>query len=218
MNVFLYIREFLRGKDLYRTLMNNECVQHTINGNILDIGSGRELASYHRFLKYGSDSVVESLDLMFARDTGKQINLEKDFLSFADASVDTVLLFNVLEHVYNFSHLLGEVKRVLKPGGKVIGAVPFLVAYHPDPHDYWRFTTEALEKIFESAGFINVRIKAMGCGPYGAAFSQIEPTLPRLFKIFCLPVVKFFDFVIIKLRPKMNKDKFCLGFYFTLTK
>lgn len=46
------------------------------------------------------------------------IELEHDFLlPFADASYDVVLSYGVLEHVPNDRASLGEIRRVLKPGG-----------------------------------------------------------------------------------------------------
>lgn len=214
MSIFKYYKEVWRGKDLYRIFMNEECRNQTVRGKVLDIGSGVKLASYHRFLKKEKDAAVECLDLCFDGESGRRIDLEKDFLPHATAGVDTLLLFNVLEHLYNYSLVLSEIKRVLKPGGKLIGAVPFLVAYHPDPHDYWRYTKEALEKIFMTAGFTNIQIKPFGYGPCVAAFSQMEMIIPKILKIFLVPSVLFFDWLIVKLRPKMNKERFSLGLFF----
>ena len=213
------IKELWRGKDLYRIFMNTKCVHHTIKGRTLDVGSGVQLASYHRFLKRDADAVVEQLDLGFKDgSSGRRIDLEKDVLSQSDASVDTVLLFNVLEHIYNYQHLLAEINRVLKPGGQILGVVPFLVAYHPDPHDYWRFTKEALEKIFQATGFSQIEIISFGYGPATASLSQIEPALPRVIKIIAIAKAFLFDWMLLKFRPKMNKDKFALGLFFVVKK
>jgi SAM-dependent methyltransferase len=215
---FIYFKELWHGKDLYRIFMNKECENQIITGKVLDIGSGVVLASYHRFLKKEKDVVVECLDLGFENSGGKKIDLEKDFLPHQTESVDAVLLFNILEHLYNYSLVLSEIKRVLKPGGMFIGAVPFLVAYHPDPHDYWRFTIESLEKVFATAGFASIQIKSFGCGPISASFSQMEMILPRLLKIILLPGIFFCDWVITALRPRMNHNKFSLGLFFVVTK
>lgn len=212
------ITELWHGKDLYRIFMNQECERQTIKGKVLDVGSGIKLASYHRFLKKEECATIENLDLGFESNSGKKIDLEKDFLPRQTESVDTILLFNVLEHLYNYSLVLSEIKRILKPGGALIGVVPFLVAYHPDPRDYWRFTRESLERIFAAVGFSDIQIKSFGYGPLSAGFSQMEIVLPRLLKIILLPCVFFGDWLITKFRPKMNKDKFSLGLFFTLTK
>lgn len=218
MNILIIFKEIWRGKDLYRMFMNEECEHHTIRGKVLDIGSGIKLASYHRFLKKNKDTVVECLDLGFENFDGKQIDLETDYLPHQTDDVDSVLLFNVLEHLYNYSLILSEIKRVLKPGSQLIGAVPFLVAYHPDPHDYWRFTKESLEKIFISVGFFNVQIGSFGYGPCTAAFAQFESVLPRLFKLLCVPLVLAIDWLIIKLRPHLGKDRYALGLFFSCSK
>ncbi len=47
-------------------------------------------------------------------------------LSLADASVDAVLTFDVLEHVPRFEQALAECARVLAPGGALMLSVPFL--------------------------------------------------------------------------------------------
>ena len=218
MNIFNYIKELWRGKDLYRIFMNEECKNCGIEGKVLDIGSGLQLASYHRFLRRDTGAQVESMDLRIESGAGEYIDLEEDLLPHTNASVDTVLLFNVLEHLYNFPLILSEIRRVLKSGGVLIGAVPFLVAYHPDPHDYWRFTQETLEKIFVTAGFSNIQIKPFGYGPVSAGFSQIEMVLPRLLKAILLPMVLLCDKIIIALRSQMNQEKFSLGLFFRVTK
>lgn len=213
-----FLTELWRGKDLYRIFLNKECTRFTIKGKTLDVGSGIKTASYHRFLKREKDSIVECLDLGFENSDGKKINLEKDLLPLQPESVDTVLMFNVLEHLYNYQLILSETQRVLKNGGQLVGAVPFLVAYHPDPHDYWRYTKEALEKILTGAGFTYFEIKTFGLGPVGAGFSQIEMVLPRWLKIIFLPAVLVADRLIISMRPTFNHEKFTLGLFFSATK
>ena len=213
-----YLKEIMRGKDLYRILMNQECANYELSGLVLDVGSGpfdtaqgEGGASYHRFFKKQPEVKIVPLDLK----TG--IDLEKDKLPYGDASVDMVLAFNVLEHIYNYRHLFSEIKRVLKPGGRVLGAMPFLVGYHPDPHDFWRYTSETLKKIFEENGFNRAMITLLGRGPVTAAFSQAEFLCPRVLKIFLLPVILLKDWVILKIRPSL-RVKFPLGFFFSFYK
>lgn len=218
MKIITYLKEIWRGKDLYRIFMNQECTRHSMLGKVLDIGSGLKLASYHRFLQREPSTLIECLDLGFEGEGGRHIDLEKDSLPHATESIDTVLLFNVLEHLYNYFLVLSEIKRVLKAEGQFIGVVPFLVAYHPDPHDYWRYTKETLQKIFTIAGFTHIEIKPFGYGPGVAALSQMEQVIPRSLKIIVAPKALFFDWLLLKFRPKMNKDKFPLGLFFVVKK
>lgn len=46
-------------------------------------------------------------------------------LSFGAATVDHVLCFDVLEHIYTYDVALAEIARVLRPGGNVMITVPF---------------------------------------------------------------------------------------------
>jgi SAM-dependent methyltransferase len=67
----------------------------------------------------------------------------------ADASVGTVLAFSTFEHVRRFWVGFEEVHRVLRPDGVFALACPFYFHYHAYPHDYWRFTPEALDGLLE---------------------------------------------------------------------
>lgn len=46
-------------------------------------------------------------------------------LTFPSATFDTVLSFDVLEHVPNYRAALNEMRRVLRPGGKLLASFPF---------------------------------------------------------------------------------------------
>jgi SAM-dependent methyltransferase len=73
-------------------------------------------------------------------------------LPFSDASFDTVLLLEVLEHMRDARAALGEIARVLKPGGQLLLSVPFLYPLHDAPHDYRRYTSCGLVAALQRAG------------------------------------------------------------------
>jgi SAM-dependent methyltransferase len=83
-------------------------------------------------------------------------------IPFRDHSFDTILLTDVLEHVAEPRCLISEIARLLRPGGKLLGGVPFLYWLHEEPHDYCRFTSYALRSMFLDAGLHPVEIS-----PYG---------------------------------------------------
>ncbi len=70
-----------------------------------------------------------------------------------DASFDAVFCTGTLEHVEDPPRVLGEVRRLLKPGGLAHIEVPFLQPFHADPADYWRWTLRGLELVCARAGF-----------------------------------------------------------------
>ncbi len=71
-------------------------------------------------------------------------------LPFEDNSLDLVISQEVLEHIDDPLSTIGEVQRVLRPGGKFFCQVPFIIGFHPGPSDYWRFSRQAFEHLFEN--------------------------------------------------------------------
>jgi len=64
---------------------------------------------------------------------------------FRESSFDAILLMNVLEHVYDTHAMLARLTKLLKPGGVLVVAIPFLVKMHQTPVDFARYTHYALQ-------------------------------------------------------------------------
>ena len=67
-----------------------------------------------------------------------------------DASADTVLCTNVLEHLERPDRSLREMYRILKPGGHVIVTMPFFWHLHEVPRDFYRYTQFGLSFLFRT--------------------------------------------------------------------
>lgn len=135
--------------------------QQTYRGRILDLG-GSKYSEYASFLRRaGGEITVVNID------TGASPDIVADLeqpLPVADASYDTVLAINVLEHVYHHRALLDEIARMLAPGGVFIAIVPFCIQIHPSPDDFFRYTASALRHLLEDAGFASIEIQPLGSG------------------------------------------------------
>jgi SAM-dependent methyltransferase len=67
-------------------------------------------------------------------------------------SFDAVFLMNVLEHVFDTHAMLATLERLLKPGGTLVVAIPFLVKIHQAPVDFVRYTHYALARLADVHG------------------------------------------------------------------
>ena len=80
-------------------------------------------------------------------------------LPVEDASFDVVLCSQVLEHCEDPAKAVSELRRVTAPGGRVLASTHGVMAYHPSPTDYWRWTHAGLEKLFaENGAWASVRV------------------------------------------------------------
>lgn len=106
---------------------------------VLDVGSG------------GADQHVlfpnrTTIDVDPARNP--EIVGDAQEMPFADATYNTILCTEVLEHIPDPQKAVDEMYRVLKPGGTLILTTRFLFPVHDAPGDYWRFTPYGLQALF----------------------------------------------------------------------
>jgi len=75
-----------------------------------------------------------------------------------DGRFDLVLCTQVLEHVPEPAAVLGELARVLKPGGSLWLTAPLFYQEHQAPYDFYRYTQYGLRHLVEGAGFTVERL------------------------------------------------------------
>jgi len=160
----------------WRRALDREFGTISIDGTILDIG-GDSRSTYIQLLR-GAHS-VEIVNLDPATGAKHLFDVENPF-PLADNAYDAVLCINLLEHIYNYKAFLAECRRVMKEDGSLVLAVPFLMQVHPSPHDHFRYTEESLRRIFEEAGFRNIRVLPVGRGPFTAASHVTHNVLAKI--------------------------------------
>jgi len=131
-------------------------------GRLADLGCGKAplYGSYRTLV--GS---VTCIDWPQSVHASPYVDCEADLtrpLPFADASFDTVILSDVLEHVPEPQALWHEIARLLAPGGKLLLNLPFLYGVHEAPHDYGRYTEHALRRFAQQAGLQVVTLDLVG--------------------------------------------------------
>jgi len=212
------IKGTFKDKTILRILMNNRArITQELNGKILDLGSGTVKPSYYEFLRINENAEIISVDISDERKPSVKADLEGLF-PFEDKEFSYVLCFNLLEHIFNYQNLINESYRVLQNNGKLIGAVPFLSSIHADPNDYFRYTQSSLSRIFNEIGFRDIKIEALGYGPFVMGCYTTAFLFPRFLRIFLLFPAIFLDKIIAKLKKIHGKEKYVLVYYFECKK
>jgi SAM-dependent methyltransferase len=83
-------------------------------------------------------------------------------LPFRNASFDAAINVVTLEHIRDPGRALREIARTLKPGGRLLLAVPQDWEVHQAPHDYFRYTRYGIRHLLQQAGLEPLRIQPAG--------------------------------------------------------
>jgi len=138
-------------------------------------------------------------------------------LPFEDASIDAVTCFEVLEHVPEPNRVMGEIARVLVPGGIAELSMPFLYPVHDAPYDFQRWTEHGWRRSAEVAGLEVIVTESVGhplhasavlanlslAGPLqGVAFPNVLPRL--LFASLLIPLINVSAWAVAKVWPSWS--------------
>jgi SAM-dependent methyltransferase len=122
-----------------------------LTGEVLDVGCGRKP---YEALVPASRYVGIDIDSPITRELGAaDYFYDGRTLPFPAASFDGVLCSQVLEHVFTPESFLQEIRRVLRPGGRLVLTVPFAWDEHEQPHDFARYSSFGLRALLERNGF-----------------------------------------------------------------
>ena len=154
-----FIKMVYRGKTLRRIVFNWKLKEWSkdFSGTVVDFGAGSS-ESLKKWLPEGVHYIPTDINqkegVLFV-----DLNMP---LPFADDSIDAATLFFSLYIFEDALQTLKEIRRILKPNGKLYVATPLIAPEIPEPHDYNRLTYEGLERKFSEAGFRNIQIERSG--------------------------------------------------------
>ena len=129
-------------------------------------------------------------------------------LNFKDNSLDSVVIFNVLEHVYDVNNAIKEIYRCLDKNGNIIGSTPFIHRIHGAPEDFNRYTSQFLNRVLERHNFVNIQIKSHGYGPCTACYAIIfdyTKMIPILNNILLASSIMADKFINIFVKTDLGK-------------
>jgi SAM-dependent methyltransferase len=129
-------------------------VAQYLAGEMLNAGCGsRDISA---FLRANGVTSITRYDI--ASNDPDVVIGRLESMPFADRTFDSVLCNAVLEHVENADRSMRELARVVRRGGHVVVAVPFLQPYHASPGDFRRYTADGLAQLGRNAGLDVVAI------------------------------------------------------------
>ena len=158
---------------------------HFMQGKMMDFGCG---SKPYKSLFNVNEYVGVDFQGQGHSHENEQIDVFYDgvLLPFPDNYFDSVFSTEVFEHVFNLEEMILEIKRVMKPGAKILVTCPFAIPEHEQPNDYARYSSFGLKHLFEKNDFKVVEFEKIG---------NHFDTLIQL-------RISFFSLVIF---PKLNK-------------
>jgi SAM-dependent methyltransferase len=162
---------------IIRSLEYKSLAEVQFSGTVLDIG-GSTKSGYHELMKGAQKIVTVNIDPHYGCDL--VFDIQKPF-PLESASFDAVTSLNVFEHIFGFHNAFAESSRVLKTGGKLVCAVPFMHQIHGSPDDFFRYTESALRKLLETNGFKEEKIVPLGYCLFGLLFQLGGGAIPTRF-------------------------------------
>ena len=144
-------------------LVNHIVEKYKLKGKVLDVMCGRgehaqalQNAGLETWCVDMSENAAEIFENRGERLRNADMNLDK--IPYDDESFDVVWCKSAIEHV-NADHLLGEFRRILKPGGKVVILTTdwyymFRIHYIDHTHGYGTpWMRQSLKSILTAYGF-----------------------------------------------------------------
>ena len=122
-----------------------------LEGRLLDVGcGGKPYQSLFPVIEYiGLEIDTPEIRALKQAD----YYYDGESFPFTEQCFDGVICNQVLEHVFIPDQFLGEIQRVLKPGGKLLLTIPFVWDEHEQPWDYARYSSFGLKRLLEKNGF-----------------------------------------------------------------
>ena len=165
--------------------IHRRCVEDAVGqcarGRILDVGCGEQ--PFAPLLAAAGDALTH-LEFDRRRFAASPPDVWGDALAlpFRGGSFQTVVSFQVLEHVPRPALMVEEMARVLAPGGRLIVTAPHMWGVHEEPRDYFRFTGFGLRQLAGDAGLEVADVQALA-GYWVTAAARACQYLQRFEKI-----------------------------------
>jgi SAM-dependent methyltransferase len=150
----------LLGTRMWSDRLARDVLGDVTRARVLEIGSGRQDLGVDAYsLKDRFGDAAEFVQSDVNPSFGHRVVDVTDMS--IDQEFDVVLCMYVLEHVFDVRAAVENMRKALRPGGKMLIAVPHLYPYHDEPIDFWRFTEYSLRELCRDFSTVDIRRKGM---------------------------------------------------------
>jgi SAM-dependent methyltransferase len=120
-------------------------------GKILDAGCGVGYGS--KILSMVGDVEGCDIDLESIQEIDSPNFFQHDLVEPLSSKYDTIVCFEVLEHIENIDLAVHNLKEALNPGGKLIFSLPLYEEYGFNPYHHHTFTFEQAKDLMKIKGW-----------------------------------------------------------------
>jgi len=194
---------YLQFSSIYDDIKKNS---HLAKGITLDIGAG--ISPYEPYFK---------VEKFIKLDNFKYLDYRPDIIGngteapIKPNSIDTVLCIQVLEHIPYPQKMIDEIYRILKKNGICILTTHMANPLHGMPHDYFRFTKQALRLILFKK-FRKIKIKENGGAILSIGQFIVWGVYYSLPKLFSKPIIIILNLFFKKLDKLFFNDIFTTNY------
>ena len=152
---FISISKIFSRKDLM-PFLKKEFKNIAQSSNVLNIGSGGTINKLLR--KYSLENQFKITNFDIDEKTKPDIKGDICLYKFSKNKIyDAIVIAEVLEHLHSPHLAIENIKKILKPKGKLILTTPFILPIHERPYDYYRYTKYGLKYLLRDFSNISIR-------------------------------------------------------------
>lgn len=146
--------------------------KNSVKGNLLDIGAGTGNFLVEAKNNNWNVAGIEPNEKAKTLAQKKGINFIENIETISENSFDVITMWHVLEHIPDLDYQITQLKRICKPNGIIIIAVPNFKSYDANyykqfwaaydvPRHLWHFSKKGIEKLFLNYKIELVKVKPM---------------------------------------------------------
>lgn len=146
--------------------------KYNTKGSVLDIGAGTGDFLIAAKKSDWNTTGIEPSEKAKKIAIEKGVSFENSLSDLNSESFDVITMWHVLEHVPNLEFQITELKRLLKPNGTIIIAVPNFKSYDAKyyksfwaafdvPRHLWHFSKKGIDLLFQKQNMKLIKVKPM---------------------------------------------------------